>query len=100
MKERIRATDIQQCIDWWVALPDWNWSAWESLPHVLAPTLLMVGEFEDAKDVTGKAVALMPNGTRFRISGQGHINAFLKSHLVLPQVTAFLAAYASSPLKV
>jgi len=37
MKEHIRATDIQQVIDWWLAMPDWNWSAWESLPHVVAP---------------------------------------------------------------
>ena len=94
MKERIRATDIQQFIDWLLAWPDWNWSEWESLPHVVAPTFLVAGELEDPEDETGKAAALMPNGTRLRVPGQGHINAFIKSSLVLPQVTAFLTEHA------
>lgn len=95
MKESIRATDIQQFIDWWLALP-WRWSIWDSLPRVSAPTLFLVGEREDPEDETARAAALMPKGTRFRIPGQGHINAFLKSHLVLPRVTAFLAEHVSS----
>jgi len=94
MKERIRATDTQQFIDWWEAMPDWNWRAWESLPHVVAPTLFVVGELEDPDDTTGKAAALMPNGTRLRVSGQGHINAFIRSSVVLPEVIAFLAKHA------
>jgi pimeloyl-ACP methyl ester carboxylesterase len=99
MKERIRATDVQQFIDSFLALPNWNWDEWEALPHIVAPTLFLTGELEDPDDETAEAAALMPNGTRFRIPGQGHINAFLKSHLVLPQVTAFLAEYVSSPVK-
>ncbi len=94
MKERIRATDIQQFIDWLLAWPDWNWNEWESLPHVVAPTLLVAGELEDPEDETGKAAALMPNGTRLRVTGQGHINAFIKSSLVLPEVAAFLTEHA------
>lgn len=94
MKERIRATDIQQFIDWLLAWPDWNWSEWDSLPLVAAPTLLVAGELEDPQDETGKAAALMPNGSRFRVNGQGHINAFIKSSLVLPQVASFLAEHA------
>jgi len=65
----------------------------------LDPTVLLTGELEDPDDETAEAAALMPNGTRFRIRGQGHINAFLKSHLVLPQITAFLAEFLSSPVK-
>ena len=95
MQERIRATDIRQFIDWLLAWPDWKWSEWESLPHVVAPTLLVAGELEDPEDETGKAASLMPNGTRIRVHGQGHINAFIKSPLVLPHVTAFLAKHAS-----
>ena len=94
MKERIRATDIQQFIDWLIAWPAWNWSEWESPPHVVAPTLLLVGELEDPEDETGKAAALMRHGTRLQLTGQGHINAFIKSPLVLPHVTAFLAKHA------
>ncbi len=99
MKERIRATDIQQFIDWFLALPNWNWDEWDALPLIVAPTLFLTGELEDPHDETGKAAALMPNGIRFRIPGQGHINAFLKSYLVVPRATAFLAKYASSPVR-
>ncbi len=95
MKERIRATDIQPYIGWWLALPSWNWSEWDSLPLVSAPTLFVVGELEDREDETARAAALMPRGTRLRIAGQGHINAFIKSQLVLPHVSAFLARYTS-----
>ena len=95
MNERIRATDIQQFIDWLLAWPDWKWNEWESLPHVAAPTLLLAGELEDREDETGKAASVMPNGTRIRVVGQGHINAFIKSPLILPHVTAFLAKHGS-----
>jgi len=95
MKARIRVTDTQQFIDWFLALPDWEWNEWESLGQVVAPTLFVTGELEDPGDETATAAALMPNGTRFRIPGQGHINAFLKSRQVLPQVSAFLAKHAS-----
>lgn len=99
MKERIRATDVQQFVDWFLALPNWNWNEWDALPHIVAPTLFLTGELEDPEDQTAAAAALMPNGTRFRIPGQGHINAFLKRDLVLPRVTAFLAEHVSSPVK-
>ena len=99
MKERIGATDIQQFIDWLLAWPDWKWSEWDSLPHVVAPTLLVAGELEDPEDETGEAAALMPNATRLRVTGQGHINAFIKSPLILPRVRAFLAEHLSSRVK-
>src|ERR1700686_2581565 len=73
MKERIRATDVQQFIDSFLALPSWNWDEWEALPHIVAPTLFVTGELEDPDDETAEAAALMPNATRFRIPGQGHI---------------------------
>jgi pimeloyl-ACP methyl ester carboxylesterase len=95
MKERIRATDIQQFIDWMLAMPDWNWSEWEALPHVFAPTLLLVGALEDPKDEVATGAALMPAGIRHRLAGHGHINAFITSSLVLPEVIAFLAMNAA-----
>jgi pimeloyl-ACP methyl ester carboxylesterase len=98
MKERIRATDVQQFIDWFLALSSWNWDEWDALPHIVAPTLFVTGELEDPDDETAEAAALMPNATRFRIPGQGHINAFLRSALVLPRVEAFLAEHLSSPV--
>jgi pimeloyl-ACP methyl ester carboxylesterase len=45
----------------------------EALTRVTAPTLFLTGELEDPKDATAEAAARMPNGTRYRIPGQGHI---------------------------
>lgn len=95
MKERIRATDIQQSIDYLQAATDWGWDDWEALTRVTAPTLFLTGELEDPNDATAEAAARMPNGTRYRIPGQGHINAFLNSDRVLPQVMAFLTKHAA-----
>lgn len=99
MKERIRATDVQQFVDFFLAMPNWNWDEWDALPHIVAPALFLTGELEDPDDETSEAAALMRKGARFRIPGQGHINAFLRSDVVLPQAKAFLAEYASSPVK-
>ena len=94
MKAQIRDTDIQQFLDWWVAMPNWNWRAWEALPHVVAPTLFLTGELEDPDDQTAVAAARMPDGRRIRLDGLGHINAFLNSGRVLPHVLGFLGLHA------
>jgi len=93
MKERIRATDVQQFIDWLEALPDWKWDEWASLPRVSAPTPFIVGELEDPDDQTSEGAALMPNGARVRVLRQGHIGAFIRSDLALPHAMEFLARY-------
>jgi pimeloyl-ACP methyl ester carboxylesterase len=91
MKDRIRATDIEQTIDWSRAILEWNWDPWESLRWITAPTLFVVGELEDPDDSMAEAAATMQDASRFRIQEQGHINAFLRSDLVLPRVLTFLA---------
>lgn len=91
MKERIRATDIEQFIGYLESTRNWTWNDWEALPRVAAPTLILTGELEDPEDETQVAVARMPNARRVRLAGLGHINAFLSSALVLPHVTEFLA---------
>jgi pimeloyl-ACP methyl ester carboxylesterase len=95
MKERIRATDLGQIMGWNRGRTSWNWSAWDSLPRVAAPTLFLVGELEDPDDVMAEAAARMRNATRMRVQGLGHINAFIRSKLVLPRATAFLAENVS-----
>ena len=90
MIDRILATDIEPFIGWAQARPSWNWSAWDALPEISVPTLIVVGELEDPEDVMGEAASLMPNATRVRIPNREHINAFLDSAAVLPHVTAFL----------
>jgi hypothetical protein len=41
-----------------------------------------------------EAAALMPKATRMRVPGLGHINAFLRSRIVLSRAMAFLAENA------
>ncbi len=95
MKERIRSTDVDQFIDYLQAATDRGWDDWEALPRVAAPTLVLTGELEDPEDGTAEAVARMPNATRIRLAGLGHINAFLASRLVPARVEDFLARFAS-----
>jgi pimeloyl-ACP methyl ester carboxylesterase len=95
MKDRIRATDIGQFIDYLQAGADWRWDSWEALPRVTAPTLFLTGELEDPDDATAAAAARMPNGSRIRLAGLGHINAFLRSDLVLPYVMEFLGRHTA-----
>lgn len=94
MKERIRATDVGQFVDQLLALPDWGWDEWEALATLSTPTLFLTGELEDPDDLVAQAVERMPDASRVRFAGQGHINAFLRSGDVLPHVTEFLAANA------
>jgi pimeloyl-ACP methyl ester carboxylesterase len=94
MKERIRATDTEQFIDFLKAGIDSGWDEWEALPRVSAPTLVLTGELEDPNDETAAAVARMPNGRRVRQPRLAHINAFLRSDLALPLAMEFLGHHA------
>jgi pimeloyl-ACP methyl ester carboxylesterase len=95
MKERIRATDTEQFIDFLEAGIDSGWDEWEALPRVKAPTLVLTGELEDPDDETAAAVARMPDGRRVRQPRLAHINSFLRSDLALPLAMEFLAATQS-----
>jgi pimeloyl-ACP methyl ester carboxylesterase len=90
MVDRILATDIDPYIAWSRARPLWDWSPWEALPMVGAPTLWIVGELEDPDDSMAEAASMMPNARRVRVPEKEHINAFLDSPFVLPFVTEFL----------
>ena len=90
--DRVLATDIEPFIAWSMARPDWNWSPWDAMPRVTAPTLILAGELEDPDDLTGQAASSMHHAMRVRIPDREHINAFLYSEYVAPRVLAFLAA--------
>jgi pimeloyl-ACP methyl ester carboxylesterase len=94
MKERIRATDVDQFVDFCKAIALDGWDAQAQLPHVQAPTLFLIGEREDPQDMMARLVARMPDGRRVRLRGLGHINAFLRSDLVLPAVRLCLDEHA------
>jgi pimeloyl-ACP methyl ester carboxylesterase len=95
MKERIRTTDVEQFVDTLQSIPTWDgWEEWEVLPTLTTPTLFLTGELEDSDDHVGELVARMPHAQRERLTGLGHINAFLACDRVLPPVEQFLAAHA------
>jgi len=97
MKQRIRATDVDQYLDTLQSIPDWSgWEEWNVLPTLTTPTLFVTGELEDPDDHVGQIVAQMANGERARLVQLGHINAFLAADEVIPRVTAFLATHQPS----
>jgi len=95
MKERIRATDAEQFADLIDSYPSWNgWEEWDVLAALDAPVLFVTGELEDKDDHVSEIVRRMRAGEQLRLSGQGHINAFLASGTVLRRVEPFLARHA------
>ena len=91
MIDRILATDIEPYIAWSEARTGWNWNAWDAMPNIDGPTLMIVGELEDPDDLMGAAASMMPRATRVRIPDREHLNAFLWSEGVLPHVERHLA---------
>jgi pimeloyl-ACP methyl ester carboxylesterase len=93
MKASIRATDVGQWTDQIEALRREFWDVDATLRGVETPTLYVTGSLEDPDDITGRSAGTMPNAKRVRLDGLGHINAFLRSDLVLPIVLPFLAEH-------
>jgi pimeloyl-ACP methyl ester carboxylesterase len=97
--DRVLATDLGPWFAYTEARPLWNWSPWDALPRLNAPTLIMAGELEDPEDVMGEAAELVPGAVRIRIPEREHINAFLYSEFVVPRVIDFLASHpAAAPI--
>ncbi len=95
MKEQIRATDPEQFADMIDSYPAWNgWDEWDVLPMLDTPVLFVTGELEDKDGHVSEIVGRMRAGEQLRLSGQGHINAFLASDTVLQRVEPFLAQHA------
>src|SRR5712692_2290822 len=91
--DRMLATDTGPWFAYTEARPLWNWSPWDALPKVSAPTLILAGELEDPDDVMREVAAKMPDATRIRIPDREHINAFLYSEFVVPHVMDFLSKH-------
>jgi pimeloyl-ACP methyl ester carboxylesterase len=89
---QVVATDVEPWLAYTESRPDWNWSVWDAMPQITAPTLFLAGELEDPEDILAEAAAATPNATRVRIPDREHINAFLYSEFVVPLVLEFLAA--------
>jgi pimeloyl-ACP methyl ester carboxylesterase len=63
----------------------------EILPAMTMPCLLFVGEDDPVYSENKECVRSIPNVTFFSLPNLGHADAFLRSDLVLPRVTQFLA---------
>jgi pimeloyl-ACP methyl ester carboxylesterase len=94
MADRIRATDIEQWACLIESVPLWQWDEWDVLPEIDTPMLFLTGELEDRDDNVGTIVGRMRHAERCRLTGLGHINAFLASEQILPRVERFLAEHA------
>jgi pimeloyl-ACP methyl ester carboxylesterase len=93
MRDRIRATDLEQLILWQRARLDWKVTPWDLVVNAKPPSLLLVGDLEDDGHLMTEVAAQMKDAIEIRFVGLGHINAFLASDQVLPHVEAFLAKH-------
>ena len=89
--DRVVATDLEPQKAWVEGRPGWNWTVWDALPKIKAPTLFIAGELEDPDDVAAQAAAVMPDASRVRVPEREHINSFLHSEFVVPVVMDFLS---------
>ena len=60
------------------------------LPTMTLPCLVYVGEADERHAGAKKCVAHMPNGVFVSVPGLGHIEAYVRSDLLLPHITEFL----------
>ena len=66
----------------------------QALPQISAPTLLLVGSEEPFVDLARETAARLPHGQFVALPGLDHVQTFLRSDLVLPEVERFLTAPA------
>ena len=93
--DRVMATDTGPWFAYTEGRPLWDWSVWDAAPRLKVRALILAGELEDPEDITGELAAAMPHATRIRIPDREHINAFLYSEFVVPQVMEFLSTRRS-----
>jgi pimeloyl-ACP methyl ester carboxylesterase len=83
------------------ALDGVAWMDWRGPKSVLAnfsaPILIFTGEKEDPGRETENTVAHLRNARMVRVPGVGHLGAFSRSELVLPQATQFLREHLGGP---
>lgn len=96
MRDRIRATDLEQLILWQRARLDWKVTPWDLVVNARPPSLLLVGDLEDDEHLMTEVAAQMEDATEVRFEGLGHIKAFLATDHVLPHVEAFLAKHSGT----
>ena len=89
-KERLVTADLEA----FLALAQDRPNLAEVLPTMPMPCCLYAGEQDGAYPAAKECSHLIPNVTFFSLPGLTHPEAFMRSELVLPHVTKFLATVA------
>jgi len=88
LRQNFLETDAEMVALELLAWCEWD-GPWLLLPHLLTPTLLLLGEDEDDGNAA-RAAEVMPNTRCLVFPGLGHIGAFLRGDLPLPHAPSFL----------
>jgi pimeloyl-ACP methyl ester carboxylesterase len=92
-KHHVQSTNPHMLSLWFEAYGAWD--PWTLLPRISAPILMFVGELEDPEDWNSRAAKLAPKARVEWLAGLDHLEAFIRSDLVLPAAIDFLST--SSP---
>jgi pimeloyl-ACP methyl ester carboxylesterase len=68
-----------------------EWDTWSHLSSVVVPVQMFVGDLEDPEHFNDRAAELMGYASVRRLEGLDHLDAFIRSDLVMPEALAFLA---------
>jgi pimeloyl-ACP methyl ester carboxylesterase len=80
---------LAACVANMIAESDGSQAA--DLPLIETPTMLLVGTDEPFVDQARQTASLLPHGAFVPLPGLNHVQTFLRSDLVLPQVRDFFA---------
>jgi pimeloyl-ACP methyl ester carboxylesterase len=86
---QVKSTNPQMLSLWFEAYE--TWSPWARLPEIATPILMFVGELEDPDDWNSRAAQLAINARVVRLPGLNHLDAYVRSDLVLPPAIEFLS---------
>jgi pimeloyl-ACP methyl ester carboxylesterase len=72
-----------------------EWDTWSHLSSVTVPVQMFVGDLEDPEHLNDRAAEQMRYASVRRLDGLDHLDAFIRSDLVMPEAMAFLAQGSS-----
>jgi pimeloyl-ACP methyl ester carboxylesterase len=67
-----------------------EWDTWSHLSSVTVPVQMFVGDLEDPQHLTDLSAERMRQCSVMRLEGLDHLDAFIRSDLVIPRAMAFL----------
>jgi pimeloyl-ACP methyl ester carboxylesterase len=88
-KHQVQSTNPHMLSLWFEAYGGWDPCI--LLPRIPAPILMFVGELEDPDDWNSRAAQLAGNARVVRLPGLDHLQAFIRSDLVVPEAMQFLS---------